>query len=96
MGEMTAAGAHLVLGAFNLLPLWPLDGGRGVYLVVSWVAGPEAGWQTARWAGICAAAGLAVGLLYVMYQTGGSLWRAPAVCGALAALGRYVRGNLRE
>jgi len=95
-GKMTAAGAHLVLGAFNLLPLWPLDGGRGLYLAVSWLAGPEAGWQAARWAGSCTAAGLAGGLLYVMYRTGGSLWLAPAVCGALGALWRNVLGNLRD
>jgi len=96
LGQVMAAGAHLVLGAFNLLPLWPLDGGRGLYLAVSWLAGPETGWQAARWAGVCAATGLAGGLLYVMYRTEGSLWLVPAVCGALAALWQSLLGNLRD
>ncbi|MEI3361131.1 MAG: hypothetical protein V8R75_00350 [Oscillospiraceae bacterium] len=35
LGLEMAAGAHLVLGAFNLLPVRPLDGGRALYLAAA-------------------------------------------------------------
>ena len=38
-----AVGANLVLCLFNLLPIRPLDGGRALYLLASWAAGPAAG-----------------------------------------------------
>ena len=44
-----AVGANLVLCAFNLLPVRPLDGGRALYLLVSWAAGPAAGEAAGRW-----------------------------------------------
>lgn len=34
------AGAQLVLGLFNLLPLLPLDGGRMLWLAISWAFDP--------------------------------------------------------
>ena len=46
-----AAGAHLVLCAFNLLPVRPLDGGRALYLLTVWIAGPAAGETLCRWLG---------------------------------------------
>lgn len=82
------AGAHLVLGAFNLLPVRPLDGGRALYLAVSWALGPAAGESLTRWAGFTAALALAVCLGWVMERTGGSLWLLPALLGLLAAAGR--------
>ena len=82
------AGAHLVLGAFNLLPVRPLDGGRALYLAVSWALGPAAGERLTRWAGFTAALALAVCLGWVMERTGGSLWLLPALLGLLAAAGR--------
>ena len=82
------AGAHLVLGAFNLLPVRPLDGGRALYLAVSWALGPAAGERVTRWAGFTAALALAVCLGWVMERTGGSLWLLPALAGLLAAAGR--------
>lgn len=82
------AGAHLVLGAFNLLPVRPLDGGRALYLAVSWALGSAAGERVTRWAGFTAALALAVCLGWVMERTGGSLWLLPALAGLLAAAGR--------
>lgn len=86
-------GANLVLCAFNLLPVRPLDGGRALYLLASWAGGPEAGEQTARWAGAVSAAAVAAALGYVMYGTGGSLWLLPAAAGLLAAAGREAFGR---
>ena len=72
------SGANLVLCAFNLLPVRPLDGGRALYLL------------TARWAGGGASLILAASLVWVMVRTGGSLWLLPAAAGLLAAAGREL------
>lgn len=95
-GLLTASGAHLVLAAFNLLPLWPLDGGRALELLVCWRFGPEVSFCAVRWAGVLTAAVLAGGLLYVVWYTGGSLWLLPAAAGILAAGGRSLTGNLLD
>lgn len=74
-----AAGANLVLCAFNLLPIRPLDGGRAFYLLASWLGGPDAGERASRWLGALAALALAAGLGLVMWRSGGSLWLLPAL-----------------
>lgn len=74
-----AVGANLVLCLFNLLPVRPLDGGRALYLLVSWLAGPEAGEAAGRWAGSVTAAALAALIACVMWRSGGSLWMLPAL-----------------
>ena len=89
-GMEAEAGAHLVLGAFNLVPVRPLDGGRALYLAAAWALGPAAGERCARWAGALAAAALSVCLEEVMRRTGGSLWLLPALIGLLAAAGREL------
>ena len=76
-------GANLLLCGFNLLPILPLDGGRALYLLVSWLAGPAAGDGAVRWLGAVTAAALAAGLGYVIWRTGGSLWLLPALCTSL-------------
>ena len=85
-----AAGAHLVLCAFNLLPVRPLDGGRALELAVSWAAGPAAGERVARWVGVFASMGLSAGLCWLLWRTGGSLWLLPAAIGAFAAGAREI------
>lgn len=55
------AGAHLLLGAYNLLPVPPLDGGRALYLVTAYFWGPDAGEK------ISASVGLTVALLLAMF-----------------------------
>jgi len=75
-----ATGANLILCAFNLLPIRPLDGGRALYLLASWLGGPAAGEAAGRWLGGVTAALLAAALGLVMWRSGGSLWLLPALC----------------
>lgn len=91
-GAPVPAGAHLALGAFNLLPVRPLDGGKALCLAASWCAGPAAGEQVARWAGGCTALALACLVIWLVWRTGGSLWLLPAAAGLLGAAGRELRG----
>ena len=88
-----AAGAHLSLCLFNLLPVRPLDGGRALALAVSALAGPAAGEGAARWAGALTALTLGALSLWLMGRTGGSLWLLPAAAGLLAAGARELTGK---
>lgn len=83
-GDYVLAGANLLLGVFNLLPIPSLDGGRALYLLVSWCADPPAADRVCRRVGLgCAAALTAVSLaLTVRHQAGLSL--------LLAALGTLL------
>ncbi len=92
-GLYAAAGTHLALGAFNLLPIRPLDGGQALELLVTWRFGPAAGERTARLAGFVCAALLCGGLVWLMHETKGNLWLAPPAAGLLAACLRELRGG---
>lgn len=88
-GTEALVGAHLILGAFNLLPVRPLDGGRALCLLLTWLLGPR-GEEAARWISAVSALAAAVGLAFVIRLTGGSLWLLPAIAGALAAGAREL------
>lgn len=96
LGWDTAAGAHLMLGAFNLLPVRPLDGGRALWLAAVWLLGPAAGEGICRLLGTVTALLLAGVLAAVMRASGGSLWLLPAVGSLLAAAFREMRGFFPE
>ena len=86
-------GANLVLCAFNLLPLRPLDGGRALHLAVSWLAGPAAGESAARWMGALTGAVLGTAVVWVMGRTGGSLWLLPTASAAYFLTVREMFGK---
>lgn len=75
------AGANLLLGGFNLLPIPSLDGGAALRLLVSWRRDPMTADAVCRWVGLFCALALtaAAGTLAVTRRTGGFL--------LLAALG---------
>ncbi len=80
-GAYTLAGANLLLGVYNLLPVPSLDGGAALRLLVSWGWGPGAADTVCRWVGLLCALALtaAAGTLAAVRHTGGFL--------LLAALG---------
>ncbi|WP_295587275.1 peptidase M50 [uncultured Oscillibacter sp.] len=92
---LAAAGAHLALAMFNLLPIRPLDGGRALTIGAVWLAGPERGERAARWVSCCCAAVLAAVLAALMWVSGGSLWLLPPAAAALAAACREMAGKRR-
>ena len=87
MGYTAAAGANGVLCLFNLLPVRPLDGGRAMYLLLSWIAGPGTAEWGCRCVGVSAALAVASGAAWMVWRTGGSLWLIPAAAGLLMASG---------
>ena len=72
------AGAHWVLGVFNLLPAAPLDGWRALTLLLCWRIGPNVGERTADAIGAVFALTLTVAILFLMVASGGNLWLLPA------------------
>lgn len=84
------AGAHALLGAFNLLPCAPLDGARALYLVTAYFGGPAAGDAVSASVGLgCALVVLALALRLTL-GGGGWLFLFAAmglVCGSIVQIG---------
>ena len=78
-----AAGAHLLLGLFNLLPVRTLDGGQALRLLIQWHWGPEAGERFCAVVSALSATGVAACLILLMRVSGGSLWLLPAAAAAI-------------
>ena len=84
------AGSHLILGAFNLLPARPLDGGRLLWLIAAYLTHPDAADRIARWVGCCVCAVLTAGLAVPVFCRGGSPFLLVAAAGLLAACVREL------
>jgi len=82
------AGAHALLGIYNLLPVPTLDGGRALWLLAAWRFGPDAGDLAAAVTGLAAALALTALGAYLTVRYGGTLF-------LLAALG-LLFDTLRE
>ena len=65
------AGAHILLAAFNLLPIPPLDGSRALYLITAFFLGPLAGETVAAATGLVCALALVSAGVYITAETGG-------------------------
>lgn len=76
-GSALFVGANMVLCAFNLMPVRPLDGGRALHLLAVWIWDIERGERLAGTVGGITAMALALGLFAVMYRSRGSLWLLP-------------------
>lgn len=73
------AGAQMVLGAFNLLPVRPLDGGRALYLIAAWTFGPFAADAIAVLSSVfVSGAMLAVGVYFSILRGGGAFFAMAA------------------
>ena len=71
MEGFVLAGAHILLAAFNLLPIPPLDGSRALYLVAALLFGPAVGDAAAAVTGLACALALAGTGIYIAAETGG-------------------------
>ncbi len=65
------AGAHLLLAAFNLLPVAPLDGSRTLYLAAAFFFGPAVGDAVTAIAGFAVSLTLLGAAVWLCAETGG-------------------------
>ncbi len=84
------AGAHLLLGVYNLLPAPPLDGGRALYLLTAYCFGPDAGDKVSAAVGLTAALLLTVCGAYLTFALRGGAFFLLAALGLLAEACRAV------
>ena len=73
------AGAHLILGALNLLPVRPMDGGRLLWLLTALCTAPYTADRVAYAVGAAAPAALRALCLYLTLTTGAGLVLLPGV-----------------
>lgn len=80
-GEALApfAGAQLILGALNLLPVRPMDGGRLLWLLVSLCSEPYTADRVAYITGAAVSSSLLLVCLYLTLTTGGGLFLLPGL-----------------
>ncbi|MBU5627031.1 peptidase M50 [Oscillibacter sp. MSJ-2] len=80
------AGAHVILGAFNLLPISVLDGGRAIELILSLWADP---WLARRIVSILSIFTLVLltsGALWLSVQSGGNAYLLVGILGVWSML----------
>ena len=89
-GDYILAGANLLLGCFNLLPIPSLDGGRTLYLLVSWCTDPVLAGRVCRPVGIgCSVVLTAVALAL-------TLWHGAGLFLMLGAVGTLLPQMLQD
>ena len=93
-GLTAFAGANWALGIFNFLPAAPLDGWRFLQLVLCWLLGPADGGRIVAFCGGICGAFLSVGLLLLMFYSGGNLWLLPTAAAIAAAGARGIQKDL--
>lgn len=84
-GDYLLAGADLLQGAYNLLPLPELDGGRALYLVISLLADPILADRVCRRVGLLCALAITGAALALVLIRGTGLFLLPAALAALLA-----------
>lgn len=82
-GSYVAAGANLLLGCFNLLPVPALDGGRALHLLVSWLFDPMAADRACRRIGLGCALLLTAAALTLTVRYHGGLFLLLGAAGTL-------------
>ena len=81
--HFTAAGANLVLGCFNLLPIPALDGGRALHLLVSWLWEPLTADAVSRRVGLGCALLLTAAALFLTVRCHAGLFLLLGASGTL-------------
>ena len=82
-GDYLLAGANLLLGGFNLLPIPSLDGGQALHILVSWAVDPMAADAVCRRVGLACAGVLTVAAALLTAVSGGGIFLLLAALGTL-------------
>lgn len=80
------AGAHVILGAFNLLPISVLDGGRAIELIVSLWTDPGFARRIVSALSIFTLVSLTSGALWLSVQSGGNAYLLVGILGLWSML----------
>ena len=92
-GDYLFAGANAILGVYNLLPVDGLDGGRALFLLLSWCTEPFTALRITRAVNLIVMA-LLLGLsILLLYRTGGGLFCLLAAAGMAAAQLSHALGH---
>lgn len=86
-GDYLLAGANLLLGVFNLLPLANLDGGRALYLLACWLTDPPSADRFCRWVSFACALVLLGAAAFATVRYGAGLFLLSAALGILLGSG---------
>ena len=92
-GNYVAAGANLLLGCFNLLPVPALDGGRALHLLVSWRFDPMAADRICQKVGVSCAMLLTTAALVLTVRYHAGLFLLLGAAGTLIPQLSYFQGR---
>ena len=95
-GDYLFAGANMILGVYNLLPIQGLDGGRALYLAVAWATEPFTAQRVCGLVNLVAMGLLLALVTGIVWQTGGGFLWLMAVLAMAAAQLRRPAGRCRN